>query len=414
MNNTTSTSSETVSLLEKLEKHLKSNNYKLQPFTNHPLVKQNEYNKKLYLEMLSFVFYATSNITDAAKFHLQRLIHSILSEEDPLDFLRKGMLTDEDQLNKFIKEIAPLDLKYCFLVDSLVLLHLSDSIDQSQYQFFATLSQHLKISYDEVQILAEFSKSILEQNTELYNQIMSSDKAHFYESLLLYYFDDYVHDKNIISSKYINVSKNEHAEIDQLIRNIPGKKLHFSAQSVILDNVTIDMKKYKCIFNNCKEVLIKNCTFLGHKSELFILKCDSVVFENCTFKDYSSRVINLEYINSIKLINCHFSNCQYIYSDYSGDWSDLGAIIYSPLSSTINSVYLDSCSFEDCGGINQANYYRSSILSNCKARVANSNFVNCWHFNDLQNIDPDSAQRTLFTIDSTQKNNKFINTAKFN
>lgn len=101
------------------------------------------------------------------------------------------------------------------------------------------------------------------------------------------------------------------------------------------------------------------------------------------------------------------------YTNDSDDWKALGGVLYSNNPANIERFDLINSCFMGCGGVNTTNYYRSAFISNIRSNVDDCSFINCWHKNTGENIDPDEM-RTMFTPQSSATNCLYMESARFN
>lgn len=175
--------------------------------------------------------------------------------------------------------------------------------------------------------------------------------------------------------------------------------------------IKINMANYEMRFANRQKVVFENCIFSGgEKNTILFENCNVVEIHNCTFE---KRTIIFESINIISIDGSKFNNCKHKYNSTRNDWERLGGVIYSQEPSNIGKIDIINSTFDSCGGINEAYYYRSAFISNIDSKVDNYTFLNCWHINGW-NIDSEDKRRTMFTPASSATNCKYDNSAKFN
>lgn len=101
------------------------------------------------------------------------------------------------------------------------------------------------------------------------------------------------------------------------------------------------------------------------------------------------------------------------YSDSNDDWKALGGVIYVGHQKELEPILINRCIFEECGGRNLANYYRSAFISNYHCDVNDSKFINCWHYNQDTMLDPENEKRTMFGSGSKATRCAYENSATF-
>ncbi|WP_313638305.1 hypothetical protein [Paenibacillus sp.] len=399
-----------------LREAMKNNKAKLYTVINHPLASQEEYYRDLYLKMLCLIAHYSDGINNSQLFLLQRLILGVTQDTSAQEYIRRATEADENFLEDFIDGFKTEELKFAFVVDSLVLSALGNQDTNGQLQFIAELSEQLRITASEIKYLALLAQSIIEQNQDKFNSADEARPVNISSEMFHYYTKAYVQVFISTREDRFSMSFQERTlyNFDQKADHYLGPTSMLMRKSYIyLENMIINTKDFQLAFVGCEKIELINCEFIGSGNSIHFKYCKEIRLEGCTFRDFKERSLILEEVTEIKLISCDFNQCVHNYSRSSGDWEKLGGVIYSQNPSEIQHLFIEQCSFKDCGGVNDRYYFSSAIISNINGRVTDSKFINCWNYHNNDECDPENPLRTLFPVSSLSKNNRFTGSAKF-
>ncbi|WP_054939245.1 hypothetical protein [Paenibacillus ihuae] len=399
-----------------LREAMNDNKAKLYAIMDHPLASQEEYYRDLYLKMLCLVAHYSDGMNDSQLFLLQRVILGVTKDTSMQEYIRRATEADKDFLDDFIEGFRTEELKFAYVVDSLVITAIGSQDTSQQLQFIAELSEQLQISAAEIKYLALLSQSIIEQNHDKYIAAEEIRPVSISSNMFYYYTKEYVQvfittGDDLFSMVY---QKRTLYNFEQQEGNYLGlTSMLMSKNNIHLENMIINTADFQLIFEACEKVELVNCEFIGSTNSIQFNYCEEIMLVNCLFRDFKARTLILKDVTTTKIISCEFNQCMYPHTKDSGDWDNLGCVIWSQQPSKIQELLINQCSFKECGGRNTKPYYASAIISNCTSTVSNSKFMNCWNYHSNYERDPDNSRRTLFTTSSINKKNEIISSANF-
>ncbi|OMD42655.1 hypothetical protein [Paenibacillus odorifer] len=400
-----------------LREAMKDNKAKLYAIMDHPLASQEEYYRDLYLKMLCLVAHYSDGMNDSQLFLLQRIILGVTKDTSMQEYIRRATEADKDFLEDFIEGFRTEELKFAFAVDSLVLSAIGNRDTAGQLQFIAELSEQLQISAAEIKYLALLSQSIIEQNHDKYTAADELRPAGISAGMFYYYTKAYVQVFITAGNDSFTMIYQERTPYNfeqQKGNYLSPKSMLMRKNHIHLENMIINTADFQLMFEGCEQVELINCEFIGSDNSITFKCCKEILLEKCFFHNFKTKALVVEDITIIKVISCDFDKCMSINNITWFNWQSLGSVFFSNKPSNIQNLFIDTCTFKDCGGKNtQDGYYASEIISNCTAIVNNSKFINCWNYNKNDERDPVNSQRTLFTSNSQNQNNEFIGSANF-
>ncbi len=153
------------------------------PITEHPLSKNDDHIKKLYITVLSSVIqYGSKPIEDRLIF-LSRIMYGCNININLMDVIQYGMNIDDSLYDEFIVQISKADLQYNFIVDALIISSCNSKIDGKSIKYIAEIASVLNISNDNMKILCNITNIILTQDEKEFMNKFSliNSKLHYFK-----------------------------------------------------------------------------------------------------------------------------------------------------------------------------------------------------------------------------------------
>lgn len=416
--------------INRLSDYINTNKYKLYPINNFLLKDATDYLINGYFKMLGVVLQQGEDISNGQLALYNRMISGTNAENESADYLRMALEIEIDDYVNFNNEILESPLKYRFILDAMLLNCMGEK-DKKQIKLIAEFAEMLKMTTEDLKYLSNLTKVILCMDQSLYmalekeklDLLCNSKETQVYQCSFAYEdYRSFFFEEPIIKNDDLIIYKprNKEETTETYIRKVVSD----SVQTVELINVDFteltdiyfDDKNYGMMFKDKKKVVLDGCTFIGQQQKtIHFEKCDEIIIQNCKFKDFSNRVLWIETSKNpkLKIIGCEFDGCEYKHYNPWNDWNALGGVAW------INGgadVFIENCSFNNCGGKNESDYHSSSIICNNRCIVKDTAFSNCWNYyssGDSYIVDPEDDRRTMFLKGSEQYNCTFENSAKF-
>lgn len=367
---------------------------------NPDLVILDEYNKDLYLKLLSTVVQYDNNPSDMQILYLKRIVKGIETEKSIEDYMKKALELSVDDVINFIEFAKTNNVKFYFALESILLVNMGDSNEQNM-EFVAELMELCGVTKADLEYLSLVAKSILQQDSMYYNQA----KEIITENCLQLNFKPYIENYYagaIIDNQYVICYSAPDKEMGITLRN------EYSAKRVIFKNLIICINDEWNI-KRCESVLFENCEIYGKSYSIILKVCKSVTFKNCKISGFTTYAFVSKMVNELMFINSEFINCVYKYND----WHNLqvGGVIHTEDIDNDNEndikIKIDNCRFLDCGARNSDAGEGYRIFSNDLCEVTNSKFINCRYY-VLDTSMSVNENAFLFAKGSICKNNEVI------
>ncbi len=406
-----------ISGIRALMKDMKTEMYAIE---NPDMRALDEYIKNLYLEVLCTIVQYENEPAEMQVLYLKRIVKGMGVEEPLEEYMRKALDISEVDIQEFISFMKENTARYYFTLESMLLVAMGNP-KQQNYEYLAELLEICEITKQDLEYLSLVVKSVLQQESSFYNDaksIITEDGNTV--SFVPYINNFYV--GAIVDTEY---EKHYSAPCKSISNNVELPN-EYSVKKVSFSNLIININE-EWNFESCEDILFDNCEIYGNTASIVFDACKNVVFKNCKISGFSAYTIVEKKVGLLSFYKCEFKSCMYIYARNTDDWRRLGAVIHwDEQAQSIGKITFDGiaeqkfqtlineCVFTDCGGRNKNNYYSSAVISNACCQVKNSKFVNCWHYRQNTDLDPEDARRTLFTSDSVSENNEIVGSANIN
>lgn len=396
--------------IDELCNYLNANKAKLYPIENDMLKSATDFIVNGYLKMLGVVLQQPSEITEAQLAIYKRIIAGSGSEKSAEEYLRMALEIEIEDYINFTSEIKELSLKYRFLLDAIILTCISDK-NQKQIKLVADFTETLSIDRKELEYITLMAKAILCLDTSMYVDACEIENVGIPEDIFYGYIrllakGCVIHNDNMT---IFQPSCEEDVTVEML-----SLVCEIDTPIIKLYNVKVNLEECPLKFLNYKKVIVDSCEFVGgNKYSISFDNCEEVIISKSIFKDFKVRTICTENVKRMRINQSTYSNCYMIYSECCDNWKPLGGVIY--VQSGMESMLIDNCLFDSCGGKNQDCYVnRSAIIANYNCEVSNTKFINCWHYSCKEEFeDSKDERRTMFLSGSKAIRCTLENSAAF-
>ena len=420
--------------IKKLCDYMDQNKAKNYPIENAMLYESEDFIKNGYLRILAVVLQVGNNITEGQLNLYKRIVEGASAENTTEEYMRQAMEIEIQEYTDFVNSCKEEQLRYRFLLDAILLAADGDNKEE-QLKFIASFCEDIKMSKEELDYLASMAKAILEQSeAEYVDTFVEKSLEDISENLFAEYMNAIFDRQDKIYASDNAVLFRPLSESDITATSI--KAIQQAKQPyvrIIGAHINLDEWNLSLVFKEKEYVIFEDCVFSGAGKNmiaskfnlLYLQNCKNVLIYNCEFKNFDTPVLLVEKVSDMRIINTKFEKCIYCYKRGSEDWKALGGVIHSGEPECMGEVQMISCKFEECGGKNVENYYSSEVLSNCRVKAVENQYINCWNYHQCYSYngeqgelrdgtkDPDDDYRTLFTPTSEAINCTFENSAKF-
>lgn len=394
-------------------KNLKAEKYAI---VNPELVALDEYVKGLYLKVLCTVIQYENDPSEMQILYLKRIVNGISIDDTVEECMRKALEISLEDMQEFLSIIGKMNCKYYFAVDGIILSSLGKK-NTTGYDYFAEILELLEINKADLEYICTIAKSVLQQNSAFYNQAKELvnervEKLDFTPYIQNFYAGAVIDNMELVHYTAPNKKMSEGIIYDS----------EYTAKKVLFDNLLISMQNM-WEFDSCEMVVFRNCVVIGKDTTIQFMACKHIIFENCKFISFKQAVFEINEVEIFSITNCEFEECYAEYRCYrnaycstSKQWTTLGGVIHTNNANRTTTVLIKKSSFKNCGGKNREDACRSAVISNCKCKVENSSFYNCWNYHTYHGnfrIDQEDNRRTLFIEETEGVNNEIVGSAIF-
>ncbi|MDY4544775.1 MAG: hypothetical protein SPE00_05635 [Bacilli bacterium] len=332
--------------IERMKTYFKKNKSNSYPITNHPLEKEDDYIKGLYITMLFTIINSQEKSKEEQQFFIERIANGVKIKDSINEYIKKSYDLEEKMISDFVNIFKDSTLKYNFFIDALIVLFISGEPEIKSIDFVADLADILTIKKQEVYEISELTKIILEQDKEKYKEFCSQE-LEIDIRLFFVYIEEFVEGLLSNNSKLLCIKYKQKTLInDDSIVEIIERSIESNV--VIIENIIIKNNTENNLkFQNCEKITIKNCEFESSEY-IYFSKCKNINIESNIYKNQSSRAIKSYDCDNIEIKKCKFESCKY-YSNakYSYGYQEmaLGGAIYA---CNMEKLSIDLCEFNYC------------------------------------------------------------------
>ena len=418
---------------QKLREYLARTKGARYPFEGHTLAELEDYLKNLYVKHLAMILCCGGDVSQEQTLFLQRLITGCECEYDLETYMRQGQEATPESLEELLDTITSDKMRDSFLLDALLLVHLGPQ-SEIREEFLAALCEACELRVAELEQLAGLCGKIL--RLELCGCIETEFWPYRWimEERWKPYFPDTVTPECKNTDDFLIAAAGKLTPLD-VTTAMPAEEFTMAVSDVNYNNakcVAFRHNKTAYFYNlkiymnahlrfvDVERAVFLNCIFVGdgeqkacNSSSLWFFNCGKVEFKHCSFINFGGRVIQAVNCHKISVLYCKFTDCVMNYNNIIENWLELGGVIYSNNKET--PLDLTASSFTNCGGCNDRNYYRSSVISNCTAKIYSCDFKNCWHVRSTlsgRGKDPENSKRCLFMHIREEHDNTLTDSAE--
>lgn len=400
--------------VSEIEKYLRSLSPKSHPMQEHPIINMDEFFADTYIDMLCLIAqYKCDDVSNQIDF-IERIMaafdDSITFEEHSL----RALSFKEKDISEFIVSCKERNLLHIFFVESIILTCLNGKPCEEKSKFLAMLANVFEFDNEKLEVLLKLSVSIIEQNKEKYNSIMSDldiKYTHIIEELLVY-IKTFIEGVILCNQDLLYVYYKEcneqsalyNGELDDCLYDTrksydygfmraynSSSERRYSSSTYYMTIGTKDSHK-KIVFENV--YLNANINF-GNSENISLIGCRVSgqiysIAENCLeisnslfvngperiHKKISSLIVF--YGKELQIKNCEFYNCHSRVSDGSSVMFYHG----NKYAEKVVSILIENSIFKKCTS-NQTgddvNWYtsRTLIAEEADMTVRNCKFIDC-------------------------------------
>ncbi len=245
----------------KLRKYIrmtKANNF---PICNHPI--ENSDDKDMYIKMLCFVLRYETNLAEEQTMLIDRLVAGTKATGTLQEYMQQSYYVDVDIYKDFIEKVLVDNLKYVFISDVLVLVHIGE-YSEDIIEFVAEIIEGLGILENELSYILKVVRTILEQNVGQYFELNAVSLPKLPPNLLKYLLksDDQVHVQitdNMISFAFTELQVINFADYLEIVN---GACAFENKKIVRLIGCTIDLMYVRLEFSDIEQVKFVGCVIL--------------------------------------------------------------------------------------------------------------------------------------------------------
>lgn len=296
------------------------------PITEHPVSKQEEYVRDLYLEMLCVMAqYENQNPENA--FVLIKRILAACEKAQPLnEYIKRSMEITTERTSEFIRQCKSNQLREIFMIDSMLLSCSQGTPNEKQVEFLTQFGEMLDLKRNDLLEISGFTVAILEQNSDAYQSCIAESNLSLQEAALCY------------AKQFVN-----------------GKIIETSTRVVFyaLQRTDMPFLKEDILIENKEQVEFENLTFVNTTVSLSSVK--NVSFLNCAFRNYSNKAaIVVSTVNNINIAGCIFADC---FREKADTDSSCGIVVLNK----IGTVKMNSSAFSNCSIITANRAYSGLV-----------------------------------------------------
>lgn len=380
------------------------------PIANESLAESTDFIRNGYLKMLAVVLQQAGSVTLAQQALFQRILAGARTEKTAEDYLRSALSVTIDDYLQFTAECRELPLKYRWLLDAL-LLTCTETRTEEQLRLIAQFCESLGLAKNEIDSIASMAKAILTLKEADYVSAYEKKAATvpaetFSGYLALLVKSGLCHNEHL--TLFVPIGK------ENITAQILEKIDELDTSCVEICGATLDIGACSLMFSGREKIVLDHCHFTGSDTQPICFdNCQEVKIRQCTFTSFRTQTLVFNDVQTIRITGCEFEDCVCTYRiTWTNNWGQLGCVIHG---SNIQRCDIIDSSFCACGGKNGSCHqcYCSAFISDIESNVDNCSFINCWHYHDYNNMDPDDVKRTMFTSDSSATNCTFENSARF-
>lgn len=351
--------------IEKARKYFQEKKPEIFPIANHPMEKEEEYHQELYISLLCSIAAFDGEVADSETLFIKRIINGIKLKTEFSQLMKKGLDINNQTVDDFVNAFSGKSLAYNFIADALLLAASDGVLHDKELELIAEISEILKITQKEVDIISQFIAILTLQDQEKLSKFSEENKIPF-------------------ECEYFIKSFSLEMIITKDIEYYTGD-IKFEANKAFLkpivrfENTKIMINDdVKLIINGQKIVEFINCEITGGSDNAIqISNVTEVNIINCTFKDFVQRVFMFSSIHKALISDSYFTNCGYFYE---GSKSETGGVfLFKNTNSEIINCVFDSCHISNycdqkpdgfCGSLINSNLVISKIVySNCATYI---------------------------------------------
>lgn len=312
------------------------------PIAGHILKEEDEYNKKLYLAVLSSVAQINKDAREEKLLYLNRIAEGVKYEGDFAEVVKLASEVNDKVLSDFIEYVNEKSLRYMFIFEALLISGLSGELNEASNTYISEIISYLKIRRDEVAFLVKLAIIVLEQNEKAYLEM--ADKIPTGIEIILFikpYIKDFAKGVLVNTEKlyYLYDSKVGIEELEILMNKEKSDK-QVVFDNIVLENIEIGwggsvhinnmntIKFINChfvnwessiVFRDIHEIKFTECRLINFKDYFNFVDIDNIIIKKCNLEDFDNGVFRTQRkCKKITITDSNFKKCKYSTEEYSG------------------------------------------------------------------------------------------------
>lgn len=341
------------------------------PVLDHPMRREDEYSRELYLVMLCTAAQYGELITENQAAFLKRLLCSLRMQEQLSQYTRLAAQLEEKTAAEFLKTFED-GKRYVFALDLLILLGCDGQPKEQQLLFASELLESLRLTGEEIDYLALLARAVLEQDDARYKACSLKAPKTVDLRLLLHYVKEFASGLLMETSQYVYIGG---ASQKEFVPPVPEEENWIcSSDQVLIEGLQLDLTQRGIRLENNRRVIFRNCDLVGGALPITAENLGELRFENCRMRAFSQRVLVLNACAKLAVENCEFDHCccEEAYDAKGGVF----------LIGGTNSLIISGCRFKNCTVESTKGSYSCGAVLFAKqapamAEVSHNAFTSC-------------------------------------
>ncbi|MBV6512571.1 MAG: TerB family tellurite resistance protein [Ignavibacteriales bacterium] len=318
--------------IDKARAYFKEKKNEVYKLTRHPLTKESEYLKELYVALLCSVAAYDGKLAEGETNYIKRVMLGMELNSEFAKVVKMGLEIDQKMIDEFIKAFSGNDYSHCFLADSLVVAASDGVLHDKEIELVAEISELLLIVKEDVDKISKLISVVFLRKIELINKFLESNKFDLNFDYLI---------KSFVPN-FVNPETFETITGDVLYEN---DKI-FLKKHIRFDNAKISIKDNVALkFEGLETVEFINCEIEGGENNpIFVTNTGNVKIQQSKFSNFSTKVMIFDTITSLIVKDSHFENCGYkFYSSWKNIHKSGGIFLLTNTTFT-----MENCVFHEC------------------------------------------------------------------
>lgn len=340
--------------IDKARVYFKEKKNEVYKLTGHPLTKESEYLKELYVGLLCSVAAYDGQLAEGETNYIKRVMLGMELNSEFAKVVKMGLEIDQKMIDEFIKAFSGNNYSHSFLADALVVAASDGVLHDKEIELVAEISELLLIVKEDVDKISKLISVVFLRKIELINKFLESNKFDMnFDYLIKSFVPNFVNPETIETITGDVLYENDKIFLRKHIR-------FDNAKISIKDNVALKFEGHETIeFINCE---ING----GTDNPIYITNTGNVKIQQSKFSYFSSRLLKCDKISDLSIEDSYFYVCGYTFS------SEEEVMQSGGVFNIQNSNFLiKNCLFNKCYIVNK-NYVKNYTPRGFIAKFSNS------------------------------------------